>query len=160
MPDCKTPSSQALIFDGERGDFHSSIEWIFPGTLRHQLSMTEVGTDPSTGAVTRNAHLIAPETETSTHYFWVHTRGERARPHDEAINAAVKKVITHAFVEEDEPMMVACQAYMEGKEFFSLKPLYLATDSAGTRCRRELEKQIAEEQKATSVSKQQVPIEA
>ena len=149
MPDCKTPSSQALIFDGERGDFYSSIEWVFPGTLRHQLSMTEVGTDPATGAVTRNAHLITPETETSTHYFWIHTRGESARPHDEEINATVKKVISHAFIKEDEPMIAACQAYMDGKEFFSLKPLYLATDYAGTRCRREMERLIAEEQKAS-----------
>jgi len=143
MRDVPTPSSQSLFFDGERGDFHSRIEWHFPGTLRQRLSMTDVGADPEDGAITRNAHLITPETATSTHYFWLHTRNRLIE--DSAIDAQTKAIITNAFTTEDEPMIAACQDYMDGEEFFSLQPVYLPTDFAATRCRRNLERRIAAE---------------
>ena len=157
MLNCPTPSSQAPYYSGERGDFRSTMEWVFPGTMRHQLTMSNSGADPMSGAVSRLAHLITPETETSTHYFWVHTRNENTLPFDEKINTKIKEIITYAFVNEDEPIMTACQDYMDGQEFFSLRPLYLATDNAGTRCRRTMERLIAEEQTADGSSPVQVP---
>lgn len=143
MRNVPTPSSQALYFDGMTGDYHSDIEWMAPGTVRQRLAMTEHGTDPDSGAVTRNAHLITPATATSTHYFWIHTRNRRMDDH--AIDEQTKAILTNAFLTEDEPMMAACQDHMEGREFFSLKPLYLQTDFAGTRCRRIVERLIADE---------------
>lgn len=143
MRNVPTPSSQALYFDGAAGDYHSDIEWMAPGTVRQRLAMTENGTDPNAGAVTRNAHLITPASTTSTHYFWIHTRNRLVD--DRSIDEQTKAIITNAFTTEDEPMMFACQNYMEGKEFFSLKPLYLQTDFAGTRCRRIVERLIAAE---------------
>ena len=144
MRDVATPSSQALFFEAPRGDFRSTIEWNVPGTFRHRLSMTHCGSDPEVGGLSRNAHLITPETETSTHYFWFHSRNRI--PDDEAIDEHTRAIISKAFQTEDEPMIAACQEYMEGQEFFSLKPLFLATDRAGTRCRRIMERLIAEEQ--------------
>lgn len=150
MLDSPTAKGQALIFNQERSDFRSSIQWLLPGVLRHSLSSSEVGTDPMLGARTQNAHLITPETETSTHYFWIHTRGETARPFDQEINELTRKVILHAFTQEDEPMIAACQDYMDGQEFFSLQPLYLSSDYAGTRARRMLERKIADEAGASA----------
>ncbi|EQB30736.1 aromatic ring-hydroxylating dioxygenase subunit alpha [Sphingobium ummariense] len=138
-----TPSSQALYFDQPVGDYHSDIEWIAPGIVRQQLAMTACGEDADAGAVTRNVHLITPATATSTHYFWMHTRNRLMD--DRSIDEQTVAIITNAFTTEDEPMMAACQDYMGGKAFFSLKPLYLATDFAGTRCRRIVEGLIAAE---------------
>jgi vanillate O-demethylase monooxygenase subunit len=149
MRDVPTPSSQALYFTEERGDYHSDIEWVFPGTLRQRLAMTSTGGEADQGAVTRNAHLITPETETSTHYFWIHTRNRRLD--DTAIDERTRTIITNAFRTEDEPMIAACQDYMDGREFFSLQPLYLETDYAGTRCRRAIEKRIAGEERGIGV---------
>lgn len=146
MRDVPTPSSQALCFDPARGDYHSDIEWIFPGILRQRLAMTETGADPDAGYVTRNAHLITPETEQSTHYFWLHTRNRRID--DTGADDRARTILNNAFVNEDEPMIRACQDYMGGAEFFSLQPLYLETDFAGTRCRRILEQRIAAERGA------------
>lgn len=143
MRDVPTPSSQALYFQAERGDYHSEIEWIFPGSLRQRLAMTGVGDDPADGAVTRNVHLITPETERSTHYFWIHSRNRLID--DDAIDERTRSIINNAFRTEDEPMIAACQEYMDGQEFFSLQPLYLETDFAGTRCRRTIERKIAGE---------------
>lgn len=143
MNDVPTPSSQRLCFDPDRGDYHSDIEWVFPGILRQRLAMTEVNADPDAGYVTRNAHLITPETEHSTHYFWIHTRNRMID--DMGADERARTILTNAFVNEDEPMIRACQDYMDGVEFFSLQPLYLETDYAGTRCRRILQKRIAAE---------------
>ena len=143
MRDVATPSSQSLYFQNARGDYHSSIEWVFPGTLRQRLAMTEVGADPDRGAVTRNAHLITPESATSTHYFWIHTRNRLIE--DGSIDERTRAIISNAFLTEDEPMIAACQEYMGGQEFFPLQPVYLPTDYAATRCRRNLERRIAAE---------------
>lgn len=141
MRDVETPSSQALYFSNPRGDYHSQMEWTAPGTLRQQLAMTATGADAEAGAVTRNCHLITPETEHSTHYLWFHSRNRLADDRD--IDERTHSVISSAFMTEDEPMIAACQDYMEGREFFSLRPIYLATDKAGTTCRRIMEKLIA-----------------
>eukprot|EP01037_Dinobryon_pediforme_P038692 gene38692-46868_t len=66
---------------------------------------------------------------------------------DTAIDERTRTIITNAFRTEDEPMIAACQAYMDGREFFSLQPLYLETDYAGTRCRRAIEKRIVDEKR-------------
>ncbi|MEG3125958.1 aromatic ring-hydroxylating dioxygenase subunit alpha [Sphingomonas sp. GB1N7] len=141
MNDVPTPSSQSLCFDAPRGDYHSDIEWVFPSTLRQRLAMTETNADPGAGYVTRNAHLITPETEHSTHYFWIHTRNRMIDDTD--ADGRARNILTNAFVNEDEPMIRACEDYMDGNEFFSLQPLYLETDYAGTRCRRMIEKRIS-----------------
>lgn len=148
MNDVPTPSSQSLCFDASRGDYHSDIEWVFPSTLRQRLAMTETNADPDAGYVTRNAHLITPETEHSTHYFWIHTRNRMIDNTD--ADGRARNILTNAFVNEDEPMIRVCEDYMDGNEFFSLQPLYLETDYAGTRCRRMIEKQIAIETKGMS----------
>jgi len=143
MRDVPTPSSQQLYFPSPRGDYHSDIEWIFPGSLRQRLAMTETGAEADAGAVTRNVHLITPETETSTHYFWIHSRNRLMD--DVSVDDRTRAILTNAFRTEDEPMMQACQENMGGAEFFSLRPIYLETDFAGTRCRRTVERLIAEE---------------
>ena len=141
--DTPTPSSQAMYWDGETGDFHSHMEWIFPGTMRHSLSMTEPGAGFGNGAQTRLVHLITPESETSTHYFWMHTRDARAD--DAEVDRKTRELIEYSFTQEDEPMIRQVQEMMNGEDFFSLKPLYLETDEAGTRCRRIIERRIREE---------------
>jgi phenylpropionate dioxygenase-like ring-hydroxylating dioxygenase large terminal subunit len=92
MRDVETPSSQALYFDGPRGDFHSDIEWIFPGSLRQRLAFTAPEADADDGAVTRNVHLITPESEFSTHYFWIHTRNRRVD--DAAIDQKTRAILS------------------------------------------------------------------
>lgn len=149
MRDVQTPSSQALYFEAPRGNYHSDIEWLFPATMRQRLAMTETGGNPDAGAVTRNAHLITPESERSTHYFWIHSRNRLMDDTD--IDERTRSIISHAFRTEDEPIMKACQTYMDDQEFFSLQPLYLQTDFAGTRCRRQLERIIAAEAAGESV---------
>lgn len=140
MRDVETPSSQALLFPHARGDFHSEMEWIAPSTLRHRVGMAETDAPVDEGSLGVLAHLITPSTATSTHYFWLASRNRRID--DASLDDALRAIITKAFVTEDEPMIAACQDYMAGREFFAMRPLYLDSDYAGTRCRRILEKLI------------------
>lgn len=143
MRDVATPLSQALFYPGERGDYFTQMEWLAPSVLLQGLTMTDVGAAPEDGANMRGAHLITPETAQSSHYFWISSR-DRLTDNAE-IDAQLAAIVTRAFLDEDEPMIADCQAYMNGHEFFALKPLYLQTDFAGTRCRRILERLIAAE---------------
>ena len=97
-----------------------------------------------TATTAKSHYLITPETETSCHYFWVSTRNRLAD--NEAIDAGIKKIVNYAFLAEDEPMMISCQDYMAGRDFFDLDPLYLETDAAAARARRLLADAIAAEQ--------------
>ncbi len=144
MRDVPTPSSQQLYFASPRGDYHSDIEWIFPGSLRQRLAhdRDRPGGRCRSGHSQRPSHH--PETETSTHYFWIHSRNRLMD--DVSIDDRTRAILSNAFLTEDEPMMQACQENMGGAEFFSLRPIYLETDFAGTRCRRTMERLIAEEE--------------
>lgn len=145
MRHVKTPTSQRLFFPQDQGDFHSEVEWLLPSNLRHRLTMTGVDAPPEEGSITRNAHLITPETETTCHYFWVSTRNRLV---DNAqIDAGIKQIVNYAFLQEDEPMMQACQTYMAGRDFFDLRPAYLDTDASAARARRLLADAIAAEQR-------------
>lgn len=143
MRDVATPAVQTAVYDKPRGDFYSEIEWVAPTNLRQRVAMVEAGAPADDGANMRAAHLITPETATSSHYFWLTSRNRRTD--DLALNEVIRTLAEKAFTTEDEPMIEACQNYMDGHEFFSLKPVYLQTDYAGTRCRRILEKLIASE---------------
>lgn len=143
LRDVETPASQALTYPQPRGDFFSDMEWIAPSILRHSLGMTEPGRPRDEGGVWRAAHLITPASGSQTHYFWFMSRNRHVD--NQEMDEQLRTIINHAFMNEDEPMIAACQDYMDGEEFFSLKPLYLDTDFAGARYRRILEKLIAAE---------------
>ncbi len=141
-----TPISQRLWYEEPTGDYHVSMDWTAPSTLRQLISMTGEGRPPEEGAMTRGAHLLAPETQTSTHYFWIMSRNRR--PEDLEANATLKRIIENAFLNEDGPMMEACQRNMRGREFAALRPVFLETDGAPGYARSVLERLSAAEANA------------
>ena len=149
MRDVETPASQRLWFDAPRGDYHVTMDWTAPGTLRQHIAMTHVDASIASGAQTKGAHLITPESATSTHYFWLMTRNRCVDDRD--ADANLKALIDHAFLNEDGPMMEACQRNMRGREFNDLKPIFLETDAAAGHARAVLTKLSSAE--ATEPSK-------
>ncbi|MBK5265450.1 MAG: aromatic ring-hydroxylating dioxygenase subunit alpha [Alphaproteobacteria bacterium] len=142
--DIPTPGSQSPFFSEERGDYHSEIEWLLPGIFRNRLIMTAVGRPPEEGSLMCNTLLITPETETSCHFLYAGTRNRQM--HNSQIDEVLRKMTNIAFKDEDEPMMMDCQAYMGGRDLTDLKPIYLETDESDIRARRILEKAIRDEQ--------------
>ena len=138
-----TPKFQRPFYQADVGDHHTRMRWTAPGVLRQFLGMTEVGRAAEEGAFSTNVHLLTPETEDSTHYFWGTSRNRKAddRTLDEHVRAAVNK----AFITQDEPMIAACREYMGSNDLMGLRPVVLETDAAAFRARRILEQMVARE---------------
>src|SRR3546814_12392624 len=91
-----------------------------------------------------SAHFLVPESETSTHYFYALSRNGRLN--DDDLSKRMAEIIRRAFIDEDEPMIRAVEDVMDGREFFSMRPVILETDASGIMARRMLAKMIREEQ--------------
>ena len=133
MRSVPTSTSQRLWFDEPVGDYHVSMHWSVPGTLQQTIAMTGEGRPKEEGALTLGAHLLTPQDATSTHYFWIMTRNRRVG--DKTGDDALKAIIDNAFRTEDGPMLQACQANMNGREFEALRPIFLETDTAAGHAR-------------------------
>ncbi|MFN3891575.1 MAG: Rieske 2Fe-2S domain-containing protein [Beijerinckiaceae bacterium] len=130
-----------------RGDARANMRWTAPAILHFDLGATEVGGRPEDGVCIPNAHIMTPETELTTHYFWAVARNRRIddREFDERMFATVNRI----FSTEDVPMIEAQQRAMgPTADLLSQKPVMLEPDVPAMRARRILAQKIQEEQEA------------
>lgn len=128
----------------EIGDMRSHMRWTPPSNLFLDVGMTRCGEpdDRDTPAIPI-AHLLTPETENSTHYFWAQARNRHVG--NDEFSAEMQKGITDVFVLEDEMIIEACQEMMGTHDLMSLRPVLLPGDSAAIRARRVLQGKIEAE---------------
>lgn len=138
-----------LMWDttSEIGDRRAHMRWDPPSNLLLDVGFTECGRPVSEGPSMFSAHLLAPETERSTHYFWAAARDVKID--DATLSEKIRIGIDAAFRLEDEPIIVDCQARMGDAELMDLHPVLLLTDSAAVRARRVLANLIDEEKTAS-----------
>ena len=74
-----------------------------------------------------NPHIITPETQASSHYFYT------CNP-----DAESEELARRVFNDEDRPVLEDIQRHMGEQDFWSMKPLILAADAGGIRARRRL----------------------
>lgn len=145
-----TPPSQQAFFDRPIGDYHTYIDFVLPGLFHNAIAMTDVGGAFDSGSLMKSGHIITPESESSTHYFWYSSRNRCVG--DTEIDSRLRAVIDKAFSTEDEPMITACQENMGGSgDLRPLRPISLPSDEAALRARRMLERRIEGEMNTTSV---------
>lgn len=94
-------------------------------------------------------HTATPETENSTHYFFVTRRNHNVE--DAEYNEIKIKAMHAAFEDEDGPMITAAHAEMGTTDFFSLKPVLMSNDVAPVKVRRLLAKLIKDEALANPI---------
>ncbi|MDQ4419285.1 aromatic ring-hydroxylating dioxygenase subunit alpha [Sphingobium sp. DEHP117] len=118
-----------MLPEGGRIDQYLHIRWHAPSALALFIGISRAGTEGHEMVIPpmANPHILTPETETSTHYFFTH--GPTAE--DEAMARRV-------FLEEDEPMIAAQAAAMRGTDFWEERPLILPSDRAAILARRRL----------------------
>lgn len=140
----------SLVWDSaaERGDMRTHMHWNAPCNLLLDVGVTEVGAEPEAGPWLPSAHLLTPETEDSTHYFWM--VGRNRQQDNTELGQAIHDGIARAFTTEDEPMIVRVAENMAGRDFWSMRPAILPGDSAAIRARRLLAKMIREESSVVS----------
>jgi phenylpropionate dioxygenase-like ring-hydroxylating dioxygenase large terminal subunit len=125
------------------GQGHS--RWDVPGVLFVDTAWWDHGKTIDEGVRTPNSHLITPETETSSHYFFASGRNF-ARDNEQITKGTVTMMQT-VFDTQDGPMIEAQQADMgDSTDFLDHQPIILKADAAGVMARRLMKKKIRDEQ--------------
>lgn len=135
FPECAWPAH------GNKVDLWDDITWHQPANLVLESGVTLHGAPRSEGWVIPAGHLLTPQDQHSTHYFWS-SGVEQDNPMS---NEAVIGVLSQAFDDEDKPMIEATYARMASAEFWSLQPVLLPHDVGAVRVRRLLAERIARE---------------
>lgn len=121
-------------------DSRFNMRWDAPALMLLDSGFTRAGGARSDGPSFPSAHLLTPETETTTHYFWVITRNTHVDRAD--VSQQVAHAAMAAFGSEDSPMIQACQHNMGTTDLMSLNPVLLQTDAAPMRARRVLRSRL------------------
>lgn len=88
-------------------------------------------------------HLLTPETQGATTYYWTSSRSVMLD--DVEMDKFVYDMVTHAFVNEDEPILEMQQRYLGETDLMTMRPSLLPTDAAPTQVRRKLKQLIKRE---------------
>lgn len=126
------------------GDHRNYMRWNPPAVMLLDVGMTGVGEPHENGISIPTAHLITPETETTSHYFWSMARDFRCE--DEAFSQHLLEIGIDIFTREDKPMIEAQQRNIGAtSDLLSLKPVLLTTDVPSVRARRIVLRLLEEE---------------
>lgn len=118
------------------------VRWNAPGLLQLRVSAWPMdGSRPP--LETPGVHIMTPETEHSTHYFWSNSRNFRLD--DDTLHNALQEGLAYAFEYQDKPMIVAQQEVLGDRDLLEAEPVILRSDAAAIRARRLLAKLIREE---------------
>jgi phenylpropionate dioxygenase-like ring-hydroxylating dioxygenase large terminal subunit len=127
-----------------KADVYAHMEWNAPGLMMLRTGLQDPGEPEGSDLFLPSAHLLTPETETTTHYFW--TVGRERRKDDASIDEMFQKGLTHIFSTQDGPMIEQAQQAMgEETDLFAHHPVVLSSDAAAVRARRIVQKLIREE---------------
>ena len=127
------------------------MHWHAPAVINFDVGSCLAGTPENGGLCIPQAHLISPETQLTSHYFFAAARNMRRD--DPAAAQQLHNMLDLAFRHQDEPMIEAAQRNMGATaDLESLEPILLRTDGAPVAARRVLQRLIAEEQRTMDVS--------
>ena len=112
-----------------------------------EVGMGHSHEDREKGVRIHSCHFIAPETETTTHYFWMQVRN--FAPDDEGVSADITKQFIMAF-DEDKEILEAVQASEDASP--GRAPIKLLIDKGPSQSRRILERMINKESTAAEAA--------
>jgi phenylpropionate dioxygenase-like ring-hydroxylating dioxygenase large terminal subunit len=139
-------ATKALFGVGDDTLVHvkTHMTWHPPAMLDFDAGSWEIDTPEAEGALIPQLHFITPETEFTSHYFFINGRNRRLGDPD--VDAALLNLFDTAFRRQDEPMIAAVQKRMGNvSDIEKLRPVLLQIDSAPAAARRMLAMLIAEE---------------
>lgn len=133
-----------------RVDMLFRIRWRPGQIMSFDNWITPSGQPFEQGRQVQFAHIVTPESPSSTHYFMSITRDYDLD--DPRVDAALSERQLNVIRREDGPMLAAIAAEMQGAELSDLHPVLLATDAGAMRVRRVMERLIKSEGLLRSVS--------
>jgi phenylpropionate dioxygenase-like ring-hydroxylating dioxygenase large terminal subunit len=132
----------------ERVDKFTRMRWMAPSTLRLVTGICMPGAVPESGTGYHAIHLLTPESDKTTHYFFTAVRFNVLTADDE-LNAQIQNKISttrrFAFEEQDAPVIEAQQQIIDSA-LTSVDPVLLAVDVGPVRYKQILQKLIRAEQ--------------
>ncbi|HKX77279.1 MAG TPA: aromatic ring-hydroxylating dioxygenase subunit alpha [Novosphingobium sp.] len=142
--------------DEVEGQGHS--RWNAPSLMYVPTAFWEHGKTIDEGIQSPSAHLITPETEYTSHYFWA--IGRNYRQDDEEISRRNSEGVKFVFDTQDGPMIESQQQAMGlSTDFLDHKPVILKADAAGVMARRMLKRWIKEEQREAEAASEAIAAE-
>ena len=129
----------------ERIDQYSNMTWFAPSNLKLNLAITapkpEEGFkfNPDDGYHFPSAHLLTPQSESSTLYFYAIARNFMVK--DEGLSEKIRQFFVQAFEGEDRPVIEAVQRRLADDVSSSFRFAdFTPGDGAASRARRMIEK--------------------
>jgi vanillate O-demethylase monooxygenase subunit len=148
MPNIEPPPWATAFFARDaRLDHWLNMRWHAPASMLLEVGICPAGSADRTGPLPteRDCHILTPETQASTHYFYTYSQMQES--------VAVQK----AYYDEDKPMLEAVQRSMGETDFWANKPVILSVDAGALRARARLAKLMDQERGVESpVSAQQM----
>ncbi len=136
--------------EGMLVDRSFTVRWEVPGLIELSAEMSEAGDRSKVITAAKSAVFQTPETETTAHCFLAFSMpvglGEAGRQMLERATEA----LMYPIEKEDVPMVEDQQRNMGDKDFMSMRPMLLPIDEASIRCRRVMNRLLAEEANALS----------
>lgn len=130
--------------DAEDVEGQGHARWDAPGVLFVDTAFWDHGKTIDDGWRTPNAHLITPETATTSHYFW--GSGRNFARDNEQFTLGTAATMKNVFETQDGPMVEAQQRDMgDSTDFLDHKPIILKADAAGVLARRIMQQKIRAE---------------
>lgn len=125
----------------ERVDKYLDMTWQPASNLLLNLGIMAPGEARESGIHTPGAHILTPETDRTTHYFWAFARDFDKE--NDALTERLVEVVGRAFQTEDKPIIEAAQRNIErtGAKLAN----FTKGDTGSGMVRRELEKLSAQE---------------
>lgn len=143
------PGMMKMLWPGVAGrvDVFTRMRWMAPSALNLFTGVCDIGKPWESGTGIHALHLLTPETERSTHYYFTAVRfGLKVT--DPALNRELQEKIgkmrRHAFTVEDAPVIEAQQRIIDTARK-ALDPVVLSVDAGTVRFRRAIEKMVAAE---------------
>lgn len=128
------PVFAPLLPAGARCDVSLQVTWRAAANMRIRFNCRQVGAEHAFEV--GGCHLMTPEDEDSTHYFFLGTRNYLME--DAEFNRMTREFIMRVFTQEDKPIIEAVQRSMQTSDLWSLNPVMLSADAGGVRVRRKL----------------------
>ena len=138
----KPSGLQAMLWDDEEyGNARAHMRWTMPSTLELDTGIAPLDKAPEAGVSLPAIHVLTPETETRTRYYWMSGRNRRIT--DAGLSERIRALIDKAFSTEDKPVVEAQQRHIGHADVMDLKPALLQPDAASVQVRRIMKRALA-----------------
>jgi phenylpropionate dioxygenase-like ring-hydroxylating dioxygenase large terminal subunit len=149
-PNATAPGLFAILMPSppDRVDKFTRMRWMPPSNLRLLTGICMPGAVPESGTGYHAIHMLTPESDRTTHYFFTAVRFNVLTA-DDRLNAQIQDKISttrrFAFEEQDAPVIEAQQEIIDSA-LTSVDPVILAIDVGPVRYKQILQKLIRQEQ--------------